>query len=467
MVEFTLLEDDVYFHDYIADFIPLFVLSILLEFVINVFFKKKKNYHSLSDSLSSMGTGISTVVLERIVPYTILSSIEFVGAVYIYKHYRFFDVSESSILAWIICLLAVDFVYYWFHRFAHEINFMWATHVTHHSSDKYNLTTALRQSIFQMYFSWVLFLPIGFFIPPGIYVFHKQFNTINQFWIHTQLIGKLAWPIEFIMNTPSHHRVHHGRNPKYLDKNYAGTLIIWDRLFGTFQEEDTITTTDTTTTTNTTGDNQRVFYGLVHQFESSDPTWSQVHHWFEIYEKQKQYNSVKEKLKSIFYGPGWKKGDTNRMGDLSSIPIPTEKDDQLRIKASLSTSLNIYLFIHYFLASFLALSLRSLFEDKIGSANVTCSFIFVYFGLTSFGAIFDRKWYAMILEHFRLWSFIIYTLYLESANPIISQQFQIISLLRYIYFISSLFLILKKLSPLSILSNYLKSSKKLLNNKLD
>ncbi|KAK5578160.1 hypothetical protein RB653_003113 [Dictyostelium firmibasis] len=452
MVEFTLLDDDVYFHDYIADFIPLFILSILLEFVINVFFKKKKNYYSLSDSLSSMGTGISTVVLERIVPYTILSSIEFVGAVYIYKHYRFFDVFESSIIAWIICLLAVDFVYYWFHRFAHEINFMWATHVTHHSSDKYNLTTALRQSIFQMYFSWILFLPIGFFIPPGIYVFHKQFNTINQFWIHTQLIGKLPWPIEFIMNTPSHHRVHHGRNPKYLDKNYAGTLIIWDRIFGTFQEEDI--------------ENERVYYGLVHQFESNDPTWSQIHHWFDIYDKQKQYSSIKEKLKSIFYGPGWKKGDTNRIGDLSTIPIPTEKDEKERIKPSLSTSLNIYLFIHYFLSSFLALSLRSLFEDKIGSANVTCSFIFVYMGLTSFGAIFDRKWYAILLEHSRLWSFIIYTLYLESNSSIISQNFQIISLIRYIYFFSSMFLIIKKLSPWSILSNYLKSSKKLL-NKLD
>ena len=141
-------------------------------------------------------------------------------------------------LAAIVLFLGVDCAYYWFHRIAHEYNAPWAGHVVHHSSEDYNLAVALRQGTFQGLFSWVFYLPlalVGF--PPAWFAAMSSFDTLYQFWIHTRAIGKLG-PLEWVLNTPSHHRVHHGRNPKYLDKNYAGTLIIWDRMFGTFQAEE-------------------------------------------------------------------------------------------------------------------------------------------------------------------------------------------------------------------------------------
>ncbi|EGC29416.1 hypothetical protein DICPUDRAFT_51289 [Dictyostelium purpureum] len=441
MVEFEVYGET--FHDYVADFIPFFIICMLVELIINVFFKKKKNYFGLGDSLTSMGGGLSTIVLERIVPFAIMSAIEFYGVVYIYRNYRIVDVSEYSVLAWIFCFITVDFGYYWFHRLAHEVNAFWATHVTHHSSEKYNLTTALRQNVLQIYISWIFFLPIGLFTPPGMYVFHKQFNTINQFWIHTQLIDKLPWPIEFILNTPSHHRVHHGRNPKYLDKNYGGTLIIWDRIFKTFEPEE-----------------EKVYYGLVYPLNSNDPTWIQIHKWYEMYQHTKLYTNWIDKIKVFLCGPGWQKG-TGRLGDLSTLPIPTDKDEQERIPKSLSTDLNVYLFIHYMFISFFALIIRDSFENQVGATNVTLSFAFLYVSLTSFGAMFDGKWYAALLETIRLWVFIIYTLVSQaSSHPIIH-------IFRLFYFTSSVYIIFKKIYTSNIFKSYLKSSQKILNNKLD
>jgi len=137
-------------------------------------------------------------------------------------------------LTWVVMFVVVDFCYYWFHRLAHEWNWSWASHSVHHSSEEYNLSTALRQGTFQPLCSWLFFLPlalIGF--SPRLFSIHVQFNTLYQFWIHTKLLPKLGW-LEYIINTPSQHRVHHGRNPYCIDKNYAGTLCIWDRMFGTF-----------------------------------------------------------------------------------------------------------------------------------------------------------------------------------------------------------------------------------------
>ncbi len=141
-----------------------------------------------------------------------------------------------------------------------EVNLFWATHQTHHSSESYNLSTALRQGVLQPYFSWAFYLPLAFFVPPQIFLIHAQMNLLYQFWIHTDIISKLG-PFEYILNTPSHHRVHHGRNPYCIDKNYGGVLIIWDRLFGTFAAE---------------RENEEIAYGLIHPINTFDPLETQV-----------------------------------------------------------------------------------------------------------------------------------------------------------------------------------------------
>jgi alkylglycerol monooxygenase len=172
----------------------------------------------------------------------------------------------------------MDLGYYWFHRMGHgksknlnhsivlisflylEVNLFWATHQTHHSSEYYNLSTALRQGVLQTYFSWIFYLPLALLIPPQIFLIHSQMNLLYQFWIHTDVISNLG-PFEYILNTPSHHRVHHGRNPYCIDKNYGGVFIIWDRLFGTFAAE---------------RKNEEIAYGLIHPIKTFDPLETQV-----------------------------------------------------------------------------------------------------------------------------------------------------------------------------------------------
>ena len=192
-------------------------------------------------------------------------------------------------LAAIVLFLGVDCAYYWFHRIAHEYNAPWAGHVVHHSSEDYNLAVALRQGTFQGLFSWVFYLPlalVGF--PPAWFAAVSSFDTLYQFWIHTRLIGKLG-PLEWVFNTPSHHRVHHARNPKYLDKNYAGTLIIWDRMFGTFQAEE-----------------EEPVYGLVKPLNSWNPLWANLHVWNDLFRDAWLAPRWSDKLRIWFMPPGWR-----------------------------------------------------------------------------------------------------------------------------------------------------------------
>jgi alkylglycerol monooxygenase len=147
----------------------------------------------------------------------------------------------------------------------------------------------------------MFYLPIALFIPPQLFYMHKQVNTLYQFWIHTRLIGKLG-PLEWFLNTPSHHRVHHGRNRKYIDKNYAGILIIWDRIFGTFEAEE-----------------EEVVYGLVHPLNSFDPLWTQLHHFFHMFTYARSLPGVWNKICVFIKGPGWSPGKP-RLGDINDIP---------------------------------------------------------------------------------------------------------------------------------------------------
>ena len=161
-----------------------------------------------------------------------------VAAIFVYQH-RLFDIPMTAVWAWVVIFLAEDLTYYWFHRLSHERRFWWAAHVNHHSSQHYNLSTALRQTwTGGVAGTWALWLPLAFLgFPPAMIAIQKGISLVYQFWIHTETIGRMPRWFEAVFNTPSHHRVHHARNPRYLDRNYAGILIVWDKLFGTFQPE--------------------------------------------------------------------------------------------------------------------------------------------------------------------------------------------------------------------------------------
>ena len=153
--------------------------------------------------------------------------------------YRVFDIPMTAIWAWVALILLEDLTYYWFHRLSHERRFWWAAHVNHHTSQHYNLSTALRQTwTGGLAGTWALWLPLAFLgFPPAMIAIQKGVSLVYQYWIHTEAIRRLPVWFEAVFNTPSHHRVHHARNPRYLDSNYAGILIVWDKLFGTFQPE--------------------------------------------------------------------------------------------------------------------------------------------------------------------------------------------------------------------------------------
>jgi sterol desaturase/sphingolipid hydroxylase (fatty acid hydroxylase superfamily) len=190
--------------------------------------------------------------------------------------------------AWVLLFFADDFAYYWFHRISHEVRVFWASHVVHHSSQHYNLSTALRQT-------WVPMTSFAFWIPlaligikPWMIILQQSISLTYQFFIHTERVGRLPRPIEAIFNTPSHHRAHHGSNAIYLDRNYAGILIVWDRLLGTFQAE-----------------TEPVRYGLTKNIATHHPAQVAFHEYAAIARDVRAARSWRERLGYMFGGPGW------------------------------------------------------------------------------------------------------------------------------------------------------------------
>jgi len=196
-----------------------------------------------------------------------------------------------------LCLVAEDFTYYWFHRSAHRVRWFWASHVIHHSSQHYNLSTALRQTWTGFFaLSFIFRLPlfvIGF--PPEMILFCGGVNLVYQFFIHTEAVRKLPFGLENILNSPSHHRVHHGTNPRYLDRNYGGMLIVWDRMFGTFEAE---------------RDEEPVRYGIVRNLATFNPIWVAVHEWVGIARDVAAARSWRARWMAVAGPPGWHSGTT-------------------------------------------------------------------------------------------------------------------------------------------------------------
>lgn len=209
---------------------PAFLVFIALEWLIATL--KKQPLYRLDDFINNITCGIYERIFTVVGAFFLTTSYA-----YLYHRYQFFTFSSTNPWHWLLLLLLVDLAYYWLHRATHRINFMWIGHSVHHQSEHYNLSVALRQGVFQGPTTWLFYLPIAIIgFPPTMFVVMMQLNTLYQFWIHTHLIDRMG-PLEWVLNTPSHHRVHHGCNPQYIDKNYAGSLIIWDKLFGTFEKE--------------------------------------------------------------------------------------------------------------------------------------------------------------------------------------------------------------------------------------
>ena len=243
----------------------------------------KRHFYQASDTAVSISLGVIYAFALLFVAGVVYSCYAWV------YQYRLLDFDwQSSVLALLAAYVLVDFAYYWYHRAIHEVRFGWAAHVTHHSSQYFNIGTALRASFADAPMEPLFILPLALLgIDPVVLVGTLSLNHLYQYWLHTQHVPKLGY-LEWFMNTPSHHRVHHGRNVQYCDKNLGGTFIIFDRIFGTFEEED-----------------EPVEYGIRHQLHSRNLLWVIFHEWVAIYRDLRKARNVREAFCYVFGPPGW------------------------------------------------------------------------------------------------------------------------------------------------------------------
>ena len=263
--------------------IPVFTLLLILEFVSFRFLPDDDELgYELRDSATSLTMGSGYMLINigwKLVVLFVYGAAYLVAPVHL---------SASNPWTWVALFVADDFVYYWYHRYHHTVRLFWASHIVHHSSQRYNLSTALRQP-------WTPFTNLPFWLPlaflgfaPWMILLQQSISLIYQFFIHTERVDKLWRPVEFIMNTPSHHRVHHGSNQQYLDRNYGGTLIVWDRLFGTFEAE-----------------KERVVYGLTKNINTFNPARVAFGEFVAIARDVGSARTWRDRFGYAFRGPGW------------------------------------------------------------------------------------------------------------------------------------------------------------------
>ena len=276
--------------------VPLFILTIVLEIVLARFGKVKAVYEP-KDTAMSLLMGLGSSVAGLLTGGLILAV-----TIWVYQ-YRLFDIPMNAWWAWVAILFAEDLAYYGFHRFSHERRLWWAAHVNHHSSQHYNLATALRQSwTGGINGAWVMWLPLSLLgFPPAMILIQKGISLVYQFWIHTEAVKRMPAWFEAVFNTPSHHRVHHARNPRYLDRNYAGILIIWDKMFGTFQPE---------------LDVEPVRYGIVKNLGGFNLLRVAFHEWVGMGKDLLSAKSVREAAGYVFGAPGWSPDGSRQTSDM-------------------------------------------------------------------------------------------------------------------------------------------------------
>jgi sterol desaturase/sphingolipid hydroxylase (fatty acid hydroxylase superfamily) len=265
---------------YIALAVPFFLVLIAIELAVAR--ARRKVCYRLGDVVGDIGCGMVQQVTLVFTAGAVIA-----GYTYLYEHHRLIELSPAA--AWIVALVGVDFLYYWWHRLSHEVNILWVAHIVHHQSEDYNLAVALRQAILTSWTAQIFYVPLAFLgVPPLIFGSVNAISTLYQFWIHTELVGKLGW-FERWFNTPSLHRVHHAVNPQYLDKNYGATLIVWDRIFGTYELEV-----------------EPPVYGVVKPLGSFNPVWAQFEPLVSLARASLAAPRFADKIRVWFKSPAWR-----------------------------------------------------------------------------------------------------------------------------------------------------------------
>ncbi len=378
--------------------IPLFFLLILVELA--VAHRRRLPLYRLNDSISDLSCGILSQLLCIFTKLIVLGvyawcvrhlSLQRLGVLPEWIDRVPFGASAvpgqwgvdwAAWSAWLLAFLLVDLAYYFLHRYSHTIHVLWAGHVVHHSSEEYNLTVALRQSALHGLFSWVFFVPLAIIgLPWELFTACYALNLVYQFWIHTREIDRLPLGLEWWLNTPSHHRVHHGVNPQYQDKNYAGALIIWDRMFGTFEPE-----------------NEPVVYGITTPLDSWNPVWANVHIFTGIMRNAWKTRRLQDKWRVVFGHPGFMPADLAASVASTKMAWPMHAPQFDPVVPRGQQRYAAAQFFTILIAAYLTL----VNAGSLASHEIAAMLFFVTLGLANVGAVFEGRSWVFGMELARL-----------------------------------------------------------------
>ena len=358
--------------------IPFFILALLVEFCFGALIKRQT--YRLSDTINSLQLG----VLSRLVGLLRLSFAAVVISWFV-GNLGVETWSPDHWIYWVLSFVAYDFCYYWKHRFGHEWRIMWASHVAHHQSQDYNLSTALRQTSTD-YIGFVFYLPLYLLgMPVEVVITVGSLNLVYQFWVHTEHIKTLGL-IDYILVTPANHRVHHAVNEGYLDKNYGGVFILWDRLFGTFVMEDP---------------NKKCVYGIRHPLNSWNPLWANFHVWLDTFRMSLQAKVLRDKLLVWFRSPAWVPGGLATRPDQQMDSEKYQPDSSLFNKA--------YTFVQFWVVTGVALWLQAS-QVSLPRSLVLTIFVVLIASIVVQGCWLEARRYAYHLEWFRLVSLFLFSI---------------------------------------------------------
>ena len=351
--------------------IPVFLVTILIE--AGFAWWRKAKVFDLADSLTSLHFGVMSQLAGAVTKFA-----AFGIYVLVFDHLRVTTWSMNSLVAWTAALILYDFCYYWLHRMGHEVGVLWAAHVVHHSSEYYNLTTALRQTSSGALLGWIFYLPMAVMgVPPLMFVTVGLIDLLYQYWVHTELVGRLG-PLDRILVTPSNHRVHHGQNDYCIDRNYGGILILWDRLFGTFVEE---------------REGEPVVYGVRKPLASYNPIWGNLHFYSDLWDAVKRERGLFAKLGVLLAPPGGWGHDPTKDG---FDPQAFKRYATAPTPATLA-----YVVFQYALIN-IELVLLLIALPRMSSVEATCDGLFMVATMTAQGGLLEGRIWGKRLEQARL-----------------------------------------------------------------
>ena len=369
--------------------VPFFFLLIGIELIAEKV--RGTNYYRLNDSITSLTTGTLSQLLKVVqlmVPFTIY--------VMVFQQFSLFTLGDSA-LVWIVAFVLYDFSYYWLHRFGHEVNILWAAHVVHHSSEEYNLTTALRQTGTSA-LSFLFYLPlaiVGF--EPLMLATVGALNLIYQYWVHTQHIGKLGWYEKYFV-TPSNHRGHHAQNAVYIDRNYGGVFIIWDRLFGSYQEE---------------LEDDLPIYGIRGALNSWNPLWANVQVYKQLMDDCRHSKNWWHKLTLWFRRTGWRPPDVVQQYPLNK----TDLSNFIKFDTALSAATKVYAVMAYVFNAGVALALV-MNSDLLNPIQQLLITVFILISAFAVGAMLEGRAFAPNFELIKYAIFVVLSVIMLPTNAL-------------------------------------------------